>query len=45
MNSAAMNQAHYKGLAAKAHAEKWFTVLPARAQNIIQFPGTKLPGL
>jgi len=36
-NSPAMIHAHYKGLATKAEAEKWFNVMPARAaKNIIQ---------
>ena len=30
-NSPAMIHQHYKGLATKAEAEKWFTVLPAKA--------------
>gem|GEM_PF-3300279 len=31
-----MIHAHYKGLATKADAEKWFTVLPPKsARNII----------
>jgi hypothetical protein len=35
-NSPAMIHAHYKGLATKAEAEKWFNVLPARAaKNVI----------
>jgi integrase len=35
-NSPAMIHAHYKGLATKAEAEKWFNVIPARAaKNII----------
>jgi integrase len=35
-NSPAMIHAHYKGLAAKAEAEKWFNVLPSgAAKNVI----------
>lgn len=35
-NSPAMIHAHYKGLATKAEAEKWFTVLPpAAASNVV----------
>jgi integrase len=34
-NSPAMIHAHYKGLATKAEAEKWFTVAPAMAGNVI----------
>jgi hypothetical protein len=35
-NSPAMIHAHYKGLATKAEAEKWFAVQPStKAQNII----------
>jgi len=41
-NSPAMIHAHYKGLATKAEAEKWFTVLPARtAKNIIPLAAAK----
>jgi len=37
-NSPAMIHAHYKGLATKAEAKKWFRVLPPKsAKNIIQF--------
>jgi hypothetical protein len=35
MNSPAMIHAHYKGLATKAEAEKWFNVQPNRAANVI----------
>jgi integrase len=36
-NSPAMIHAHYKGLATKAEAEKWFTVLPPKsAKNVIR---------
>lgn len=34
-NSPAMIHAHYKGLATKAEAEKWFNVMPARAENVV----------
>lgn len=34
-NSPAMVHAHYKGLATKAEAAKWFGVKPARAANVI----------
>jgi integrase len=34
-NSPAMIHAHYKGLATKAEAEKWFNVQPGRAANVI----------
>jgi integrase len=34
-NSPAMIHAHYKGLATKGEAEKWFLVMPAKAENII----------
>ncbi len=34
-NSPAMIHAHYKGLATKAEAEKWFTVAPVTAENVI----------
>ena len=37
-NSPAMIHAHYKGLATKAEAEKWFNVLPPKsAKNVIPF--------
>ena len=40
-NSPAMIHAHYKGLATKAEAEKWFTVFPPdAAKNIIQLGKT-----
>jgi hypothetical protein len=35
-NSPAMIHAHYKGLATRAEAEKWFAVQPAKAENVIQ---------
>jgi integrase len=36
-NSPAMIHAHYKGLATKAEAEKWFNVMPPKAaKNVIQ---------
>jgi integrase len=34
-NSPAMIHAHYKGLATKAEAEKWFNIQPAKAANVI----------
>ncbi len=34
-NSPAMIHQHYKGLATKAEAEKWFAVTPAQAANVI----------
>jgi integrase len=34
-NSPAMIHQHYKGLATKAEAEKWFNVQPAKAENVI----------
>ena len=40
-NSPAMIHAHYKGLATKAEAEKWFAVVPPlSAQNVIPLPAT-----
>jgi len=35
MNSAAMIHGHYKGLATRPEAEKWFNVQPSRAANVI----------
>ena len=35
-NSPTMIHQHYKGLATKAEAEKWFSVAPEQAANIIQ---------
>jgi integrase len=41
-NSPAMIHAHYKGLATKNDAEKWFKVLPPKsAGNVIQLPVAK----
>ncbi len=37
-NSPAMIHAHYKGLATKAEAVKWFAVKPAKTANIIPLP-------
>ena len=38
-NSPAMIHAHYKGLATKTEAEKWFNVLPPKsAKKVIQMP-------
>jgi hypothetical protein len=34
-NSPAMIHAHYKGLATRAEAEKWFAIAPAKQENII----------
>jgi integrase len=34
-NSPAMIHAHYKGLATKKEAEKWFAVKPARTANVV----------
>ncbi|MGA2555038.1 MAG: tyrosine-type recombinase/integrase [Verrucomicrobiota bacterium] len=39
-NSPAMIHGHYKGLATKAEAEKWFNVQPSRAANIIPLAAT-----
>ena len=40
-NSPAMIHAHYKGLATKAEAEKWFAVKPAdSAENVIPLPAS-----
>jgi len=40
-NSPAMIHAHYKGMATKAEAKKWFNVRPTRtANNIIRLPAT-----
>jgi integrase len=36
-NSPAMIHAHYKGLATKTEAEKWFNVHPSQAGNIVPF--------
>ncbi|MGA2657580.1 MAG: hypothetical protein ABSH34_08670 [Verrucomicrobiota bacterium] len=35
-NSPAMTHGHYKELATKAEAEKWFAVAPERPGNVIQ---------
>jgi hypothetical protein len=33
---------HYKGLATKAEAEKWFNMLPPKsAKNVIQLPAMR----
>jgi len=38
-NSPAMIHSHYKGLATKAEAVKWFAVMPAKsAKNVIPLP-------
>src|SRR5690606_10474516 len=34
-NSPSMIHAHYKGLATKAEAKRWFSIKPARAANVI----------
>jgi hypothetical protein len=36
-----MIHAHYKGLATKAEAEKWFAVKPSRAANVISLAAAK----
>ncbi len=42
-NSPAMVHGHYKGLATKAEAEKWFNVMPASAaKNIIPLAAAKI---
>lgn len=40
-NSPAMIHAHYKRLATKAEAKKWFAIKPARAANVIPLPMRK----
>jgi hypothetical protein len=41
-NSPAMIHAHYKGLATKADADKWFNVIPLdAAKNVIQLRKSK----
>jgi integrase len=41
-NSPAMVHSHYKGLATKAEAQKWFAVKPAQsAKNVIPLPARK----
>ena len=40
-NSPAMVPAHYKGLATKAEAQKWFAVRPARSASVISLPVRK----
>jgi integrase len=40
-NSPAMIHAHYKGLATKKEAEKWFAISPEQAGNVIPFVGIK----
>ena len=43
-NSPAMIHAHYKGLATKAEAAKWFYVLPPKsAKNVIQLNAATVP--
>jgi integrase len=37
-NSPAMVHQHYKGLATKAEARKWFAVKPSKAANVIPLP-------
>jgi hypothetical protein len=40
-NSPAQIHAHYKGLATKAEAKKWFNIRPPKsAKNIIRLPAT-----
>ena len=41
-NSPAMIHGHYKGLATKAEAEKWFDVRPMKVANVIQQPMEKV---
>jgi integrase len=41
-NSPAMIHQHYKGLATKAEAEKWFSVAPEQAANFIQLAEHKI---
>jgi hypothetical protein len=33
-----MIHAHYKGLATKTEAEKWFNIQPAKAANVVPLP-------
>jgi hypothetical protein len=41
-NSPAMIHAHYKGLATKADAEKWFAIKPPEAaKNLISLPAAR----
>jgi integrase len=40
-NSPSMIHQHYKGLATRAEAEKWFGVQPDRAANVIQLGAAK----
>jgi integrase len=41
-NSPAMVHSHYKGLATKAEAKRWFTVKPLKSgKNVISFPARK----
>jgi integrase len=42
-NSPAMIHAHYKGLATRAEAEKWFGVQPSRHANIVSLTATANP--
>jgi integrase len=39
-NSPAMIHAHYKGLATKAEADKWFAIAPTQAANVIPLTAT-----
>ncbi len=41
-NSASMVHAHYKGLATKAEAEKWFAVMPKAAGNVVAVPAVRV---
>ncbi len=34
-NSPAMIHSHYKGLATKVEAEKWFNIMPAQPANVV----------
>jgi integrase len=40
-NSPAMIHKHYKGLATKAEAEKWFAIAPEQPANVVTLQGVK----
>jgi integrase len=42
-NAPAMIHAHYKGLATKAEAEKWFAVAPVEADNVVPMKTSNSP--
>jgi integrase len=42
-NSPAMIHQHYKGLATKVEAEKWFAIQPTKAENVIQLTAKSMP--